>query len=90
MGEERSKNLIQLSNFPWLCSNLKTIDGEQVAGTKEYHIIKHKGLKIGFIGLCEKEWIETLSCFEIEDLIYNPFIEAAEYFTKFLSSLLVK
>ena len=34
---------------------------EPLFGTKLYHIIEHKGRKIGFIGLAELAWIETLN-----------------------------
>ena len=61
-----------------------------MVGTKDYHILDHKGYKIGIIGLAEKEWIDTLPCFEPKDLIYTPFVKVAKDLTKFLSIFFIK
>ena len=33
--------------------------------------------KIGFVGLIEQEWIETLSTIDFDDLIYENFVDCA-------------
>ena len=77
LGEEQAINLNSQCNFPWLLSNVKLVDGEQVAKTKPYHIEEKSGYKIGFLGIAEFEWIATLSTFDVEDLEYEDFVECS-------------
>ncbi|ORY02418.1 Metallo-dependent phosphatase [Basidiobolus meristosporus CBS 931.73] len=57
-------NLIKLASqctFPWLISNVYDTDtGRPIADGKEYLIKEHNGLKLGFVGLVEKEWLDTI------------------------------
>ncbi|KAK9710856.1 hypothetical protein K7432_008186, partial [Basidiobolus ranarum] len=57
-------NLIKLASqcsFPWLISNVYDTDtGRPIAEGKEYYIKEHNGLKLGFVGLVEKEWLDTI------------------------------
>ena len=32
--------------------------------------------QIGFVGLVEKEWIETINCLDYDDIIYESFVDA--------------
>jgi len=36
-----------------------------------YHIIEHKGKKIGFFGVAEQAWVETLGHIEWETIIFE-------------------
>ncbi|CAG8461109.1 11978_t:CDS:2, partial [Acaulospora morrowiae] len=55
------ENLVGMTKFPWLLSNvLDQESGEPAAGGKRWHILEKGGLKLGIIGLVEKEWLETI------------------------------
>jgi 5'-nucleotidase len=46
----------------WLLSNVFDIrDGTVLGGFQQSYMLQHSGVKIGFIGLVEPEWIATLS-----------------------------
>ncbi|EIN07679.1 Metallo-dependent phosphatase [Punctularia strigosozonata HHB-11173 SS5] len=54
--------LIQGTNFPWVLSNIVDIETSKVPGhLLEYYVIERVGVRIGVIGLVEKEWIGTVS-----------------------------
>lgn len=42
-----------------------------LGNTKEYTVIDHYGLKVGFMGIAALEWIETLDCLAAEDLDFE-------------------
>ncbi|CAG8555464.1 8855_t:CDS:2, partial [Scutellospora calospora] len=55
------KGLVAMTKFPWLLSNvIDSITDEAVAGSKKFVVLEKNGLKIGIIGLVEKEWLETI------------------------------
>ena len=59
---ENLEALKQASNFPWLLSNAydrRTNEG--LAHGLRKLVIPWNGYKVGFIGLIEREWLETLS-----------------------------
>ncbi|TFK22412.1 Metallo-dependent phosphatase [Coprinopsis marcescibilis] len=61
-GYPTLKTLINLTTFPWLLSNI--IDeqtGNVPEPLKEFHIIERVGVKIGLIGLVERDWIPTIT-----------------------------
>ena len=71
--------LIKETNFPWLISNALDVKTNQpLAGAKTKHILKCSHLKIGFIGLVEQEWIETLPKIGQDEIIYEPFLSAGK------------
>jgi 5'-nucleotidase len=76
LGLDRLQHLSSRCEFPWLLSNLTKITGTRLASSLEYHIIERGGFKVGMIGLVEFEWIATLNCLDVDDLIYQDFIEA--------------
>ena len=52
-----------------------------------YHIIdnwKDTGLKIGFIGLAEEDWLTLLMPCNTEKLIFEDFIKCSERMCNFL------
>lgn len=56
------KKLIKNCNFPWLMANvIDTNTGAPLAGAKETLMIERDGVKIGFVGLVESGWLETLT-----------------------------
>lgn len=47
--------------------------GNFLAGSKEKTIVDHEGIKIGFMGLVEEEWITTLA-FDTSTIQYKDFV----------------
>lgn len=75
-GVDHLAELISLTNFPWLLSNVLDITTEKpLADGKLKHIIESNGLRIGIIALVEEEWICTLSTLDYDEIIYEPFVE---------------
>lgn len=69
--------------FPWLLSNvIDNETGEPLAEGKLTHMIEWCGVKFGFIGLVEEEWLATLSTIEPEDITYIDYVEQGRQFSK--------
>lgn len=65
---------ISKATFPWLMSNvIDNETGRPLGSGKRSHTMVHKGIKIGFVGLVEKEWLETISTIDIKEGLYSPF-----------------
>ncbi|KAI9597622.1 Metallo-dependent phosphatase-like protein [Syncephalis fuscata] len=61
-GVANLEKLAALCNFPWLLSNVfDSSTNMPLANGKEYIIVERAGIKIGVIGLVEKEWLQTIS-----------------------------
>ena len=74
-----SSRLADATNFPWLLSNV--LDGKDrtnLSNSLMSKIIEWKGVKIGLMGLAEKEWIDTLPNLPEHGCIYVDFISEAE------------
>ncbi|KZP23681.1 Metallo-dependent phosphatase [Athelia psychrophila] len=72
-GYSHLTKLIQDTTFPWLLSNIIDSNTSQVPeSTQEFHVLERNGIRIGVIGLVEKEWIGTVSAwpanFEYRDM----------------------
>lgn len=62
------------TNFPWLMSNvIDNETGRPLGSGKSTHIIKHNNIKIGFMGLVEKEWLDTLPTIDPKEVTYTDF-----------------
>lgn len=59
-GMPQLGKLINQTQFPWLLSNV--LNQGQVAESfiQRFLVIEYEGLRIGLIGLVEKEWILTI------------------------------
>ncbi len=56
-GFAQAERLFLQCKFPWLLSNvLDKSTGDPVLGAKLYHIIDHQGIRIGLIGIAERDW----------------------------------
>lgn len=78
-GVEQLLKLKSQTNFDWLISNVtRKIDGKPVAGGVVSKLVEWEGIKIGFIGLVEQEWLETLSTVNEKELDYEDFVTAAK------------
>lgn len=79
-GVTQFKNLVDKCNFPWLVANiLDPALGENVpiGNAKRTHMITaSNGLKVGLIGLGEREWLETINSLP-PNLIYKSASETA-------------
>jgi len=73
---------VEKCKFPWIISNVKIRSNLQtVASGKEYHIVNRKGLKIGIIGLAEREWVYETPSLELDEIIYEDFVKCARRLT---------
>lgn len=64
--------------FPWLCSNVIMKDsGQPLGNCQRYHVLDHGGVRVGLMGLVEKEWLDTLTVVEEEDMEYTDFVACA-------------
>uniref|UniRef100_T1KNP1 5'-Nucleotidase C-terminal domain-containing protein n=1 Tax=Tetranychus urticae TaxID=32264 RepID=T1KNP1_TETUR len=72
-GIDALSRIIQQTHFPWLLSNVTSLTGNTIAGTKIYHIIEVHGKKFGIIGLVENEWFSILSTVNQNIIIYKDF-----------------
>ncbi|CAG8612176.1 52_t:CDS:2, partial [Racocetra fulgida] len=72
------KGLISLTNFPWLLSNVvDSKTDESPAGSKKFVVLEKGGLKLGIVGLVEKEWLETIPNLP-SDIQYKDFVSVGK------------
>ncbi|KAL0947321.1 hypothetical protein HGRIS_013440 [Hohenbuehelia grisea] len=68
--------LIGATTFPWLLSNIIDTDTSRVPESlHEFQVFERSGLKIGVIGLVEKEWIGTVATWP-PNFVYKDMAEA--------------
>jgi 5'-nucleotidase len=68
-GLHEFRELRDSCNFPWICSNVRSVDVNQpLGGCEEYVILERNGLRFLVLGLIEYGWIETLSSVEPADI----------------------
>lgn len=78
-GLEVLSQWVGKTEFPWLMSNV--IDNETGRPLGEGHIthvVHWAGRQIGLIGLVEKEWLDTLSTINPEEVTFLDFCEAGQ------------
>lgn len=72
-----------MTGTTWLLSNVyDKRSGEILGGFKDRHVITHSGVRIGFVGLVEVEWIATLSMDTSFVQAYDPVEKATELAAK--------
>lgn len=49
--------------------------GRPLGSGKNTHVIEHNGIKVGLMGLVEKEWLDTLPNIAIEEVTFTDFIK---------------
>lgn len=84
LGLERLQFLNGKCNFPWMLTNLTNVNGTRFASSLEYHVVEKNGLTIGLLGLIEYDWIVTLCCLDVEDIIFEDFVASAQRLAKLL------
>lgn len=64
-GVEQFKHLAEQCNFPWLVANVDDPalgEGVSIGSLSKTFILESSnGLKVGVIGLVEKEWLDTIN-----------------------------
>ncbi|PWN53887.1 Metallo-dependent phosphatase [Violaceomyces palustris] len=91
-GYPHLQTLMSQNNFPWLFSNVVDASGcnadskawdeqprdedAQVEGTLKYWTTTIKGVKVGCIGIVEKEWISTVPSFPAS-FVYRNMVKSA-------------
>jgi len=75
-GTGQLMNLVSKCNFPWLMANvLDKETGKPYANAKATHMMDWNGIKVGFAGLVEQEWLDTLGAVNPNDVEYIDFVE---------------
>lgn len=68
---------IQKTTFPWLMSNVVDNEtGRPLGGGKITHYFFHSGVRVGVIGLVEKEWLDTLWAIDPKEVTYIDYVKA--------------
>ncbi|KAH6612832.1 Metallo-dependent phosphatase-like protein [Chaetomium sp. MPI-SDFR-AT-0129] len=79
-GDRQFRNLASKCNFPWLLANVLDPalgDGVPLGNAKKTHMITaSNGIKIGLLGLGEREWLETINALP-PNIIYRSASEVA-------------
>lgn len=79
-GVDQLIYLAKTCTFPWLCANVEDPalgEGVSIAGLQKTVILESSnGLKVGVIGLVEREWLDTINSLP-PNLKYTSSSEAA-------------
>ncbi|KAJ2061549.1 hypothetical protein GGI17_003027 [Coemansia sp. S146] len=77
-GIDVLESLIQRNNFPWIITNLtdRETGGPAAKNSVSYLVKEVAGIRVGIIGIIEKEWLDTLPCLP-PTFEYHDFIESA-------------
>lgn len=80
-GVEQFGHLRDLCNFPWLCANVEDPalgEGVSIAGLPKTVMLQaSNGIKVGVIGLVEREWLDTINSLP-PGLVYTSAAVAAK------------
>jgi len=80
-GVEQFGHLRDMCKFPWLCANVEDPalgEGVSIAGlNKTIMLESSNGIKVGVIGLVEREWLDTINSLP-PGLVYTSAAEAAK------------
>ena len=69
---------MEATKFPWLLSNvIDTETNQPLGGAKVHHTVDWEGRKIGLIGLVEREWLDTVSTLDNDNIDYTDYVDAA-------------
>uniref|UniRef100_A0A0K2SW39 AGAP007730PAlike [Tribolium castaneum] n=3 Tax=Lepeophtheirus salmonis TaxID=72036 RepID=A0A0K2SW39_LEPSM len=82
-GIDKLMELREKTNCVWLMSNVVDHEtGRPLAEGKVFHIQEWCGRKVGFIGLVEKEWLDTLSTINPGEVTFTDYVEAGSMLAK--------
>lgn len=78
-GLPRAQELCSQCGFPWLMSNCTVkATGDTLGGGERTVLFEHSGIKVGLMGLIEREWLATLSTIDESELSWRDDIEVAK------------
>lgn len=76
-GLEVLSKHVEKTTFPWLMSNVVDNEtGRPLGGGKITQFFCHNGIRVGFIGLVEKEWLDTLPTIDPTEVTYIDYVKA--------------
>ena len=76
-GLDNYLELTKRTRFPWILSNVyNRTTGHPYAASPQTHVIESNGVKIGFLGLVEPDWIATLPFIDPSTIEYRDMFEA--------------
>ena len=74
-GLPRAEELCAQCTFPWLMSNCWVREtGRTLGGGERTVLLEHAGVKVGLMGLIEREWLASLSTIEESELECSDFV----------------
>ncbi|KAF8630348.1 hypothetical protein AX15_002916 [Amanita polypyramis BW_CC] len=77
-GYPHLTKLVQACNFPWVLSNIIDSNTSRVPEyLHEFKVFERAGLRIGVIGLVERDWITTVSSWPV-NFVFKDMYEAGE------------
>ncbi|KAK9465755.1 Metallo-dependent phosphatase-like protein [Lipomyces arxii] len=74
-GVEQLISLKRQCDFPWMIANV-LLDDVPIAEGVECYVKEVAGIRIGFVGLVEKEWLDTINSLP-KGLVYKPYQNVA-------------
>jgi len=81
-GYPHLSKLIQDTTFPWLLSNIiDTTTSRVPEHVHEFQVLERSGIRIGVVGLVEKEWITTVSSWP-SNFVYRDMAEVGRDLSK--------
>eukprot|EP00887_Chlorella_sp_A99_P006466 scaffold3.g6466.t1 len=84
-GTEVLRKHMRLFRFPWLLSNVLDVETHQpLAGAKRWHMLEWQGVKIGLVGLVEREWLVTIPSLAAGDIEFLDFCEEGRRLARLL------
>ncbi|KAJ2506380.1 hypothetical protein GGI11_006691, partial [Coemansia sp. RSA 2049] len=78
-GIDQLERLVARNNFPWVVTNLTDSEtgGPAARSNSARYLVRQAGsLRVGIIGIVEKEWLDTLPCLP-PTFEYHDFVESA-------------
>mmetsp|Transcript_5008 Transcript_5008/g.7495 ORF Transcript_5008/g.7495 Transcript_5008/m.7495 type:complete len:157 (-) Transcript_5008:1020-1490(-) len=89
LGLPKAKELISQTNCPWIISNLFEVANNNlpVCNLPDHYIMEKDGLKIGFVGFAEREWIDQFSAdVDPNQVFYEDYNETLRRLSKKLKT----
>jgi len=77
-----------MTSFPWLMSNvIDNETGKPLANGKGSLVIDWQGIRIGLIGLVEKEWLDTLASIDPGHVTYTDYVDCGRVLARNLKQV---
>ena len=77
-GVENLTRMVEISNFPWLLSNITDgSTGQPLAGAKPHHVLEAGGVRIGLVGLVQ-DWLYQQQATRNMEYQYRDYVEVGK------------